>query len=364
MVPDRGFPFGFLLGASAPPVPQPHHPARPATVDEVPTLDLDLPKSSDYRDIVIIEFDRALFHTPSPNLDLLEPTSARLVETGLGDEGWWESPAVLEAAHNSCSNWNETLVDILKVAISSPQVFTAVISGRTAQNEDQIRKMLTEKGIGNIDCLVLGESGQQIRLRKTQLVSRLWSHFYTCNRLTVYEGRPKDAKALRNLLPALATEARNGLILKEVVAPLALLPPREERSFLEAAVLRYNEKNPKPIVAEVTKNGCIYRLVPETRDLILQKVQEIINPDQIILNPAKSSNSSTEENAEIEVSWNFVDAIIEGGILKLNLAVSNENIQFLVCGRLSTPDGPVNWYDGTSAYTARRIVDRRLYLRT
>lgn len=357
----EGLPFGFPVMPNT--VPPETYSTGPA-VEDAPVLHLDLPKSQDYRDILIVEFDRALFHTPSPNLDLLEPTSARLVETGLADEGWWVSPTVLETAHRHCSNWNEALVDILKLAIDSPEVFTAVISGRTEKNEDQIRKMLTEKGIGNIDCLVLGDARQQIRVRKLELTSKLWSHFYMCNRLTIYEGRPKDAKGLRSLLATLATEARNGLILKEVMAPLVLFPPLVERELLDEAVYRYNQTAHKPIVAEISRNGCVYRLLSNTRQEILQNIQEPIQPDQIIMNSAKSSNSSTEENVNSMLEWSLIDAVIEGSILKLNMSRQDENVQFLVCGRLSTPDGSVNWFDSIPAFQTMRTVDRRLYLRT
>lgn len=336
-------------------------------------LDLDLPDPQNFSDVIVFEFDRALFHTPTPNLDLLEPTSARLIETDLDEESWWVNPAILEAANDFCGQWNQELVDILKIANKTPGVFTAIVSGRTKENETQIRKMLSEQGIENVGCLIMGDARQQIRIRKSQLITTLWSHFRFANRLTVYEGRPKDARNLRFLLASLATEMRNGLIMREVVAPLVLFPPLVERQLHQDAVNRYNSSHEKQIVAEVTKQGYVHRLTAMSRQQILAKLQEkvLFQPDQVICSPANASVSAPADHADsrvgVESEWTINDVLIENGILRMhvtNVADEAEKIQIPLCGKLKEyKDGPVDWLGALDTCTTRFDIERRLCLR-
>lgn len=212
------------------------------------------------RDILMVEFDRALFYCPIPNLDVMDTASARLLEK----LGWWESPEVLEAAEKA-AKWNEPLLDLLRAAAATEGVATIIVSGRTSSIEPALRDMLSKRDIPTPDLFIFSSDvSAPVGLRKQALIQVLSKHYdATLERVCVFEGRPKDVKPIRKALDELRYDV--SALLEEVVGPLSLIPPLEERGLVEMLVRRYNESNGTALSTTVQTDSCTHELDHESR---------------------------------------------------------------------------------------------------
>lgn len=346
VAPSGAFPGHWKVGK----VPRANHTPRPqfqtdqmATAGLEPALLSSLPHG--VRDILVVDFDRALFYCPIPNLDVMDTASARLLEK----LGWWESPEVLQAAE-TVAKWNEPLLELLRVAISTDGVATVIVSGRTSTIEPSLRGMLAKRGIPDPDLFIFSSDvSAPVGLRKQALIMVLSKHYEsTLERVCVYEGRPKDVKPIKKALDDLKCDV--SATLEEVVGPLSLIPPLEERRLVEMLVRQHNDTNSTLLSTSIQNASWTHELDSDSRmklclladdlaDLqVLGEITEYMPGSLLICHgslPSSMANSVGEVGTEYH--WRILGYRIEGTRLRVYCQTTEK--EYPPTARAPQPEG-------------------------
>ena len=186
--------------------------------------------------------------------------------------------------------------------------------------------MLSDKGIAGVDCIIFGDLQSKVKNRKVALVSKLWSHFKNAERLTVYEGRPKDARVLRQHIDQLTTSERGGLMVQEVVSPLVLMPPKEERRLLENAITKYNESGSAAPNIEVVTHRQFLILDADSKAFLDQFLQDnAVFPEKFLFEPVR-----VDFEAAQRMNWKITNVIRNEDVYSIEAVSSEGNYQVLI----------------------------------
>lgn len=325
----------------------------------------DPPSVESVKKIHIYDFDNTLFHSPSPNPNLLnDQTIGTLTNSDMLDYGgWWAEPLILknmgqgwdvELERSWDTFWNEDVEDLLKLSYSEKDTIAIIMTGRKNKLFNHlIKDILKARGV-NYDGLMLKKGQFPTTISyKTQVLTDLLDYYEDVTQVTIYDDRPAQLNGFQKCLNEYIEAVRPDMTYNLVpVAPKAKhLDPKTERKLIEEIIEQHNV-----LVEQGKSHGKLgkvqlkrsffysaYLVEPESKveviEFLLRKYPDIFTPelqdhlkilcDFIPISKNKVSKAlETELSQENGIEWQLTEiGNLENEFFALRVKPVNDSVK-------------------------------------
>jgi hypothetical protein len=215
------------------------------------------PKGDGPKVINIFDFDGTLFNSPNPNPLIWNHKLVGALKSSYeqGGFGWYQNPLTLDDKYLKDSTFIEHVVKQARKSIDDPNAVTAMLTGRNADYESKVKKLLSDEGLEfdhyGFKPLDTKETTMGFKQR---FINELLDEYPTVTEVNMWEDRPKHVAKFKEFLDS--KDIDNEVHFVEHLKEFVLKNHREEVDLVNelmkdkritAMVESINPDNPKYI---------------------------------------------------------------------------------------------------------------------